>query len=64
MGGRVVETLALEALGSVGRQAAIVGTDGEHNEAGAHPLTVCEHQRPQSIALGHRRSDSLRGRWR
>ena len=54
MSRRVVEPQALEALGSFGRQAAIVGTDGENNEAGAHLLTVGEHQLPQAIALGHR----------
>ena len=49
MGRRVVEAPALEVLGSVRRQAAIVGADGEDDEPGAHLLTVGEHQLPQPI---------------
>src|SRR5215207_1525146 len=55
MGRRVVETQTLEALGPVGRQAAIVGTDGENDATGTHLLAVAEHQIPQPVHL--RRGD-------
>src|SRR5215208_4042383 len=51
MSRRVVETQTLEALGSVGRQAAIVGTDGENDATGTHLLAVTEHQIPQPVHL-------------
>src|SRR5215208_3043757 len=51
MSRRVVETQTLEAPGSVGRQAAIVGTYGENDATGTHLLAVAEHQIPQPVHL-------------
>jgi hypothetical protein len=52
MGGRVVEAKPLEALGSLSGQAAIVGTGGEDDEAGAQLLSVLQLELPQAVALG------------
>ena len=64
VGRRVEEAQTLKALGSFGRQATVVGTDGENDATGADLLTVAEPQIPQSAGLRTSRSDTLRGRWR